>query len=225
MSCVLFFIICVHRWLILCATCYICLCLCLFSILCLLFGHVCISIRATKATGGSEQGHQCKILFLSSDGGIFVFLSKPRKQQEVVEPQCSSYWPVATAAFLRPQHFRTNSKANASMFAIFAWLAIFAIFAIFPIYPKLYLRYLQDLQYSNSQPFKTTLRFAINSIYLYSCDRLVWDSSGLTSSIQILPYQIIRCSIFVSCIYCEVSDDSLHHFLVFVCNWVWPWIS
>ena len=54
------------------------------------------------------------------------------------------------------------------------------------------LRYLQDLQYSNSQPFKTTLRFAINSIYLYSCDRLVWDSSGLTSLIQILPYQMLN---------------------------------
>ena len=61
-------------------------------------------------------------------------------------------------------------------------------------------------------------RFAINSIYLYSCDLFVWDSSGLTSSIQILPYQIIRCSIFVSCIYCEVSDDSLQHFRVWVCN-------
>ena len=131
---VCFFIIFVHRCLILCVTCYICLCLCLFSGMCLLFGHVCISIKATKATGGSQQGQQCKILFLSSDGGIFGFLSKPRKQQEVVEPQCSSYWPVATAAFLRPQHFSTNSKANASIFAMFAWLAMFAIFAIFSIF-------------------------------------------------------------------------------------------
>ena len=97
---------------ILCVTCYICLCLCLFSGMCLLFGHVCISIKATKATGGSQQCQQCKILFLSSDGGIFGFLSKPRKQQEVVEPQCSSYWPVATAAFLRPQTLQHQQQSQ-----------------------------------------------------------------------------------------------------------------
>ena len=100
-----FRIIFVHCCLILCVTC-------LFSGMCLLFGHVCIYIKATKATGGSQQGQQCKILFLSSDGGIFVFLSKPRKQQEVVEPQCSSYWPVATAAFLRPQTLQHQQQSQ-----------------------------------------------------------------------------------------------------------------
>ena len=194
----------------------------IFSGMWLLFGHFCVSIKATKATGGSQQCHQCKILFLYSDGGIFVFLSKPRKQQEVVEPQCSSYWPVATAAFLRPQHFRTNRKANIAQYLPYLWYLRFLQYSQY----FRYIRYLQDLQYSNSQPFKTKLRFATNSIYLYSCDRLVWDSTGLTSSIQIFSYKMLKIVVFFSsCIYCEVSDDSLQHFPVWVCNWVWPWIS
>ena len=160
----------------------------IFSGMCLLFGH---------ATGGSQQCHQCKILFLSSDVGIFVFLSKPRKQQEVVEPQCSSYWPVATAAFLRPQHFRTNSKANIAQYLPYLRYLRFLQYSQY----FRYIRYLQDLQYSNSQPFKTKLRFATNSIYLYSCDRFVWDSSGLTSSIQILPYQMLKIVVFFLHVY------------------------
>ena len=144
MFCVLIFIIFVYRCNFVCVCVYVC-----FSGMCLLFGHVCISIKATKATGGSQQCQQCKILFLSSDGGIFVFLSKQRKQQEVVEPQCSSYWPVATAAFLRPQHLAPTAKPMPQYlqclpdlqclrflqyfryFTIFAISAISARFAIF----------------------------------------------------------------------------------------------
>ena len=188
---------------------------------------------------------------------MFVFLLKPRKQQEAVNKvnnvkfcfclqmveylffyrsqESNRRWSNRSAAVtdrlrLQPfwglKHFSTNSKANASIFAMFAWLAIFAIFAIFSIYPIFAISPISArFAIFKSPTIGNQTRFAINSIYLYSCDLLVWDSSGLTSSIQILPYQIIRCSIFVSCIYCEVSDDSLHHFLVFVCNWVWPWIS
>ena len=91
------------------------------------------------------------------------------------------------------KHFSTNSKANASIFAMFAWLAIFAIFAIFLIFlifaiPPISARF----AIFKSPTIGNQTRFAINSIYLYSCDLFVWDSSGLTSSIQILPYQMLN---------------------------------
>ena len=96
---------------------------------------------------------------------MFVFLLKPRKQQEAVNnvnnvkfcfclqmveylvfyqsQESNRRWSNRSAAVtdrlrLQPfwglKHFSTNSKANASIFAMFAWLAMFAIFAIFSIF-------------------------------------------------------------------------------------------